>query len=75
MAYTKENYLNRVKGVNEIYLKFSVKGIPNETIFKEYIKKQFNISRSTFYEYLTVPYVVELEKITKKKEGNGSLKS
>lgn len=68
MAYTRENYLDRVKKVNETYRVFSVKGIPNETIYREYIKGQFNISRSTFYQYLTVPYAAELKKIRKSRE-------
>ncbi len=63
MAYRKENYLNRVKKVNEVYIPLAKKGIPNETIFKKHIQQQFDISRSTFYEYLTIPYETELAKI------------
>jgi len=66
MAYRRENYLNRVKKVNEVYIPLARKGIPNETIFREHIQRQFDISRSTFYEYLTIPYTTELEKIRSK---------
>jgi len=67
MAYTKENYLNRVKELNEIYSPLSMKGIPNETIYREHIRKRFSISRSTFYKYLKVPYDAELEEIRKER--------
>ena len=76
MAYTKENYLDRIKEVNEIYSPFSMKGVPNETIYREHIKKRFKISRSTFYKYLKTPYDTELEEIRKKKStGNNSRRS
>ena len=68
MAYTKENYLGRIKEINEIYSPFSMKGISNETIYREHIKKQFKISRSTFYKYLKTPYDIELEEIISKKK-------
>jgi hypothetical protein len=50
------NYLNRVKEVNEIYLFYHLKGVRNEYIYKNYIQDKFYISRSTFYNYLAVPY-------------------
>ena len=67
MAYSKENYLDRVREVNEIYSPISIKGVSNETIYREHIKKRFKISRSTFYKYLKTPYDIELEEIRSKK--------
>jgi len=56
-------FLMRVKRVNEIYIKQREKGYSNEFIFKEYIRDQFYISRSTFYNYLAVPYQAELKRM------------
>lgn len=50
------NYLNSVKEVNEIYLFYHLKGVCNEYIYKTYIQDKFYISRSTFYNYLAIPY-------------------
>lgn len=65
--YNKNNYLNRVKAVNEIYKQYTAKGYSNEWIFKNLIKDKFFISRSTFYTYLSIPYKRELER-TKARE-------
>ncbi len=59
------NYLNRVKEVNEIYLFYHLKGAYNEYIYKNYIQDKFYISRSTFYNYLAVPYKQLIEQAKK----------
>ena len=53
----------RVKRINEIYIEQHKKGYSNEFIFREYIRDQFHVSRSTFYNYLATPYQAELKKI------------
>ena len=63
MAYNRKNLLEKVKAVNEVYIEHSARGVSNEYIFNNYIKNRFYISRTTFYEYLTIPYMVELRKI------------
>ncbi|MDB4497821.1 hypothetical protein N9251_00605 [Gammaproteobacteria bacterium] len=68
MAYTKEYYLNRVKKVNEIYVYWHSKGVYNEYIYKHYIRNQFDISRATFYNYLTIPYSSMIKKLCEEKE-------
>lgn len=61
MAYTRKNFLLRVKEVNEIYLEQSHRGLRNEYIYAHFIRNRFHISRTTFYQYLTIPYNAELK--------------
>lgn len=73
MAYNRFNFLQRVKEVNEIYLEYSSKGVFNEYIYINYIKDRFHISRTTFYNYLSIPYGKELKQIQAQKEMQLSL--
>ncbi|MBQ7210516.1 MAG: hypothetical protein IJS05_06450 [Paludibacteraceae bacterium] len=66
MAYTRRYLLNRIKAVCEIYLREAKRGVNNEFIYDNYIRDQFHISRSTFYEYLTVPYERQLRELDRK---------
>ncbi len=68
MAYTKKYFLARVKRVNELYKDLSAKGITNEFIYKHHVRDQFNISRSTFYDYLTIPYERQLKEIVRQEQ-------
>lgn len=63
MAYTKKYFLVRVKRVNELYKELNAKGVTNEFIYHNHVKDQFNISRSTFYEYLAIPYERQIKEI------------
>ena len=63
MAYTRKYFLNRVKAVNEIYTQNTKRGASNEWIYEHLIKDVFHISRSTFYDYLTIPYAAQLKEI------------
>lgn len=66
MAYTRRYLLNRIKAVNEIYLREAKRGVNNEFIYDNYIRDVYHISRSTFYEYLAVPYEKELKELDRK---------
>lgn len=66
MAYNKNNYLLRVKEVNETYKEYALKGYFNEYIYANFIKDRFHISRTTFYNYLTIPYERQLKQIQKR---------
>ena len=66
MAYTRRYLLNRIKEVCEIYLREAKRGVNNEFIYDNYIRDRFHISRSTFYEYLAVPYEKELKELDRK---------
>jgi len=57
----KENFLKKVKEVNEIYLEHSRRGASPGYIYRCYIRDQFYISRRTFFRYLTIPYKRMLE--------------
>lgn len=70
MAYTKKYYLNRVREVNEVYVEQSRHGLSNEYIYRNFIRYRFNISRSTFYNFLTIPYASELRKIEEREKEN-----
>lgn len=63
--------------MNEIYVREAARGVNNEYIYDHYIREQFHISRSTFYEYLTVPYERELraldEREARDKKNNPTL--
>lgn len=56
MAYSQKFFLQRVREVNEVYLKLHAVGMPNEHIYTQFICSRFHISRSTFYAYLQIPY-------------------
>ncbi|MBR1922154.1 MAG: hypothetical protein IJ838_00170 [Paludibacteraceae bacterium] len=66
MAYTRRYLLNRIKAVNEIYLREAKRGVNNEFIYDNYIRDVYHISRSTFYEYLAVPYERQLKELDRK---------
>lgn len=63
MAYTRRYLLNRIKAVNEIYIREARRGVNNEYIYKNLIRDRFHISRSTFYAYLTVPFERQLREL------------
>lgn len=59
MGYTRKYFLERVKCVNEVYLEHASRGMTNEYIYRHYILPRFHISRTTFYQYLTIPYAAQ----------------
>lgn len=66
MPYTRKYFLQRVREVNEVYLAHAGRGLFNEYIYRNYIRDRFHISRTTFYQYLTIPYEAELKKIAER---------
>jgi hypothetical protein len=65
-GYNRRNFLLRVKDVNEVYLDHHSRGIPAEYIFRNHVHERFRISRTTFFEYLAIPYKRELELLDRK---------
>lgn len=63
MSYNKKHFLQRVKAVNEVYIDCHKHGVPNEYIYEHFIRRQYHISRSTFYEYLAIPYSALLKEL------------
>jgi hypothetical protein len=72
-GYNRRNFLLRVKDVNEVYLEYHNHGVPAEYIFRNYINERFRIGRTTFFEYLTIPYKRELELLDRKQNKQISL--
>jgi hypothetical protein len=68
MAYSKRHFLRRVKAVNEVYLEHAERGVFHAYIYEHYIRNQFHISRSTFYEYLGIPYKQLLRELDEEEE-------
>lgn len=73
MAYTRKYFLNRVKKVSETYVEYKNRGATNEWIYEHVIRPQFNISRTTMYEYLTIPYATRLKEIEAAEQAQQSL--
>jgi hypothetical protein len=65
-GYNRRNFLLRVEQVNEIYKNLSRRGIPLETIYREHVKDKFLMSRSSFYNYLSIPYERQLAELERK---------
>lgn len=63
MAYSRRNYLLKVKEVQCIYLEHQKNGATNEWIYLKVIYPRFLISRSTFYKYLGVNARKELKEM------------
>ena len=63
MAFSRKNMLFRVKDVNELYVEKAKIGLSTEFIFRTFIAPKFHISRSTLYEYLSIPYERQLKEI------------
>lgn len=69
MAYNNRYYYRRVIKVLDIVMEKEPLGIPYTKIYRDYIDKQFDISFSTFSNYLTITdaeeKLAELENQTK----------
>lgn len=70
MSYTRKHILERIQQVNEIFIAQQKLGVSNENIYRLYIAHQFGISRSTFYNYLAIPYKAQIKQLN---EGNQQL--
>lgn len=76
MAYNRYNFLQKVKEVNDIYIKYSSKGVGAEYIYNTYIYPSYKISRTTFWNYLNIPYEKELKiELAKKAQREAAAKA
>jgi hypothetical protein len=62
MGYSKKNFLKKVKDVQDIYQEYHRRGYTNEYIYKELIRPKWLISRTTFYNYLSISLYLEQKK-------------
>ena len=63
MAYNKKNYYEKIIKIQNIYLEHKNKGISIVEIYRRYIQNDFNISYSTFNNYLNIPAKMKLKKL------------
>lgn len=73
MAYTKKYFFERVRRVNEVYDEYARLGYFNEWIYRNKIREQFNISRSTFYVYLLIDWQAGLDGLQREEEQQPTL--
>lgn len=75
MAYTSRYLLNKISKIQAIVNKNKRKGISAKWTWKHEIEQQFDVSYSTFNNYLAVYVKGELEKLElKKKEAENEKK-
>jgi len=69
MAYNRENLLKRIIKVQNIVLEYKEMDVPYKRIYEKHIKEQFNISYSTFNEYMGMSNVNgQLKKLQDEKQ-------
>lgn len=69
MPYNRVNLLHRILNLQRevVCLQEQHRGVPLTIIYRDYIKDKYNISMSTFSNWLGIPAAMELEKIERKK--------
>lgn len=68
MAYSRKNYLLKVKAVCELYDQMRNPDVPMACTYRKVIYPAFYISIGTFYRYLSVNYKKELRELAKQQE-------
>jgi len=63
MAYNRKNFLIKVINIQQIQIDYNKKGVTNEFIFDNIIQPRYFISRTTFYNYLTINARKELTEL------------
>lgn len=54
MAYNRKNYLKKVLRVQAITIHYRAQGLYFKEIYHKYIEDEFNISKRTYDEYLSI---------------------
>jgi len=65
MAYNNVNRLNRIIKIQEITIEHTNRGVSQEWVFQNVIKPRYDISRTTYYNYLAINARSELAKRNK----------
>jgi hypothetical protein len=65
MPKNKDLYLYRVLEVQKVVLKYQPRGYTMKRIYEDYIRNQYFIGRTTFYNYLNVNTFLERTKTKK----------
>jgi hypothetical protein len=73
MAYTKENFLNKVLEIQTIVLHHRKQELLFKEIFHLHIEKQYHISKRTFDSYIGINARKELRELKEKKSNTNQL--
>lgn len=66
MAYNRRLLLEKVCEIQRITLEHTKRGVTQKYVYENYVKDQFFISRSTYYNYLEMPAKRELTLLKQK---------
>lgn len=58
----------RVKEVNELFVEKQRLGLSTEYIYRTFVAPRYHISRTTLYNWLTIPYKKQLEELALQEE-------
>jgi hypothetical protein len=75
MAYNRNNLLNEVEEIQEIYAKHIQEGVTAKYIFNNYIKGVYHISERTFFTYLNINVARERREMAEGKKEQQNLPS
>jgi len=62
MAYNQNNLFNKVKRIQDDYLKYKNEDVTSKFVYETYIYPVYNISIVTFYKYMGMNVRKELSK-------------
>lgn len=68
MSFSRKNLLCRVKEVNELFVEKQRIGLSTEYIYRTFVAPRYHISRTTLYNWLTIPYKKQLEELALQEE-------
>lgn len=68
MAYTRRNLLQRMIKVQNITLEYKSKGSTQKWVYENVIKPRYDISRSTYYDYLGTNAKLQLKLLEQKEQ-------
>lgn len=63
MAYNRKLFLKRVLEAQETAKVYILKGVSQKYVYENYIKERYNISYSTFSNWMGIPAAAELKKM------------
>lgn len=68
MSFSRKNLLCRVREVNELFVEKQRLGLSTEYIYRTFIEPRYHISRTTLYNWLTIPYAAQLREIERQEQ-------
>ena len=68
MSFSRKNLLCRVREVNELFVEKQRLGLSTEYIYRTFVAPRYHISRTTLYNWLTIPYAAQLREIERQEQ-------